>query len=179
MFFCGLRIGEALALTWNDIIDNQFKITKTLTTKIKGQNYIILPPKNKQSNRTIPIPNRVQIALDKWYNYISKVDGFKKTWFIFRDYENLAPTTIARIKDNACKLANIKQIRIHDFRHSTASLLINNGANIGLVSKYLGHSNIETTLNIYSHLYESELEKNKRKVRYLIIFYNYSYVIRM
>jgi integrase len=67
-------------------------------------------------------------------------------------------TTIQVNKNKACKLARIKQIRIHDFRHSCASLLINKGASIALVSKYLGHSNISITLNTYTHMYKSELD---------------------
>ena len=51
----------------------------------------------------------------------------------------------------------MKTIRIHDFRHSTASFLVQNGASIVLVSKYLGHSKVSTTLDIYTHLYKSEL----------------------
>ena len=54
-------------------------------------------------------------------------------------------------------MARVKDIRIHDFRHSCASLLINKGASISLVSKYLGHSNISITLNTYTHMYKSEL----------------------
>ena len=42
---------------------------------------------------------------------------------------------------------------MHDFRHSCASLLINNGANVTVVAKYLGHANIEQTLNTYSHMF--------------------------
>ncbi len=61
-------------------------------------------------------------------------------------------------RDKACKLAKVKTIRIHDFRHSCASLLINNGASITLVAKYLGHSNITTTLNTYTHLFKNELD---------------------
>ena len=52
----------------------------------------------------------------------------------------------------------LKQIRLHDFRHSCASLLINNGANIMIVAKYLGHTKIEETLNTYSHLFKSKME---------------------
>ena len=59
-------------------------------------------------------------------------------------------------------MAGVKQIRIHDFRHSCASLLINKGASIQLVSKYLGHSNINITLATYTHLYQSELEDIKK-----------------
>jgi integrase len=57
------------------------------------------------------------------------------------------------------KAASLPHIRIHDFRHSCASLLINNGASIILVSKYLGHSNISTTLNTYSHLYKNQFDE--------------------
>ena len=56
------------------------------------------------------------------------------------------------------KEAGLKQIRLHDFRHSCASLLINNGANIMIVAKYLGHTKIDETLNTYSHLFKSKME---------------------
>ena len=55
-------------------------------------------------------------------------------------------------------MARVKDIRIHDFRHSYASLLIDSGANITLVAKYLGHSKIDETLNTYSHMYQNRLD---------------------
>ena len=48
----------------------------------------------------------------------------------------------------------------HDLRHSCASLLIDSGANITLVAKYLGHSKIDETLNTYSHMYQNRLENS-------------------
>ena len=57
-----------------------------------------------------------------------------------------------------CDKAKLRHIRIHNFRHSCASLLINEGASIALVSKYLVHSNISMTLNTYIYMYKSELE---------------------
>ena len=68
--------------------------------------------------------------------------------------------TYSRLRDRKnkiCDLAGVKKIRIHDFRHSCASLLISKGANVTLVAKYLGHSKIEETLNTYSHMFESDL----------------------
>ena len=62
------------------------------------------------------------------------------------------------IKNNKCKEAGLKVIRIHDFRHSCASLLINNGADITLVAKYLGHSKIDETLNTYSPMFKNKLD---------------------
>ena len=55
-------------------------------------------------------------------------------------------------------MARVKDIRIHDFRHSGASLLIDSGANITLVAKYLGHTKIDETLNTYSHMYQNRLD---------------------
>lgn len=61
------------------------------------------------------------------------------------------------VKNNNCKLAGVKQIRLHDFRHSCASLLINNGADITLIAKYLKHTKIDETLNTYSHMFSNKL----------------------
>ena len=73
----------------------------------------------------------------------------------------LQPITKSAIRDRKnknCKLAGVKQIRIHDFRHSCASLLINNGANVTMVAKYLGHTKIDETLNTYSHMFKGKLD---------------------
>ena len=55
-------------------------------------------------------------------------------------------------------MARVKDIRIHDFRYSCAYLLIDSGANITLVAKYLGHTKIDETLNTYSHMYQNRLD---------------------
>ncbi len=60
---------------------------------------------------------------------------------------------------NNCKKAGLKHIRCHDFRHSCASLLINNGASVTMVAKYLGHTKIDMTLNTYSHMFQSALDE--------------------
>ena len=76
---------------------------------------------------------------------------------MFGDDNPITNGKIRRRKNRICKLSDVKQIRIHDFRHSCASLLINNGANITLVAKYLGHTKIDETLNTYSHMFKSKL----------------------
>ena len=73
-------------------------------------------------------------------------------------------------KNKYCKLSGVKQIRIHDFRHSCASFLINNGASIVLVSKYLGHSKISMTLDTYTHLYKNELLEVSKMIDTSIIY---------
>ena len=160
LYFLGLRQGECQALTWQDINfkNRTIQINKNLTTKIKGEKWTISSPKTKSSTRTLPIPKNVLNDLNIMYNNAIKYRDFKSTWFIFGNSVPFKETTIQKKKNNACDKAKVKRIRIHDFRHSCASLLINKGASIALVSKYLGHSDISMTLNTYTHMYKSELE---------------------
>ena len=161
LFYMGLRQGECQALTWNDIdLENcTLKVTKTLTTKIKGQKWLISSPKTKTSIRTLPLTKKLVEDLNKLKIEAQKYKDFSNNWFVFGNSMPFPETTIQVNKNKYCKMAEIKQIRIHDFRHSCASLLINQGASIVLVSKWLGHSNTAITLNTYTHLYKSELNE--------------------
>lgn len=161
LYYLGLRQGEACSLQWNDInFDKcEVSINKTITTKLKGQLYTISSPKTKKSNRVLPIPKRLIEELKTLKERAKKKKYFNESWFVFGDELPFRETTIGVKKNKYCKLAGVKQIRIHDFRHSCASFLIQNGASIVLVSKYLGHSKISITLDTYTHLYENELKK--------------------
>lgn len=77
---------------------------------------------------------------------------------MFGNIDPLAATTLLDRKTKNAFMARVKYIRIHDFRHSCASLLIDSGANITLVAKYLEHSKIDETLNTYSHMYQNRLD---------------------
>lgn len=161
LYFLGLRKNEANALTWNDINfkTKTLKVNKTVVLKLKGIDFRISSPKTPSSIRTLPIPKKLLDGLKSLKQQFEKYPGFKNTWFVFGGPTPLGETTITNTKNRACKQAGLKQIRIHDFRHSCASLLINNGANITLVAKYLGHSDIEMTLNTYSHMFDSKLNE--------------------
>lgn len=161
LYYLGLRQGEACSLTWSDIDfdKSEVSINKTITTKLKGQLYTISSPKTKKSNRVLPIPKKLLESLKTMKLNAMKKKYFKETWFVFGDELPFRETTIQVRKNKYCRLAGVKQIRIHDFRHSCASFLIQNGASIVLVSKYLGHSKISITLDTYTHLYENELKK--------------------
>ena len=159
LYYLGLRQGEATALTWKDInfTKKEVSINKTLTTKLKGQLYTVSSPKTVNSNRVLPIPLKLLESYQKLKEQAKKKKYFSEDWFVFGDELPFRETTIQVKKNKYCKLAGVKQIRIHDFRHSCASFLINNGASIVLVSKYLGHSKISVTLDTYTHLYKNEL----------------------
>ncbi len=159
LYYLGLRQGEATALTWKDInfSKKEVSINKTLTTKLKGQLYTVSTPKTVNSNRILPIPLKLLKSLERLKEQAKTKKYYSDNWFVFGDELPFRETTIQLRKNKYCKLAKVKQIRIHDFRHSCASFLINNGASIVLVSKYLGHSKISVTLDIYTHLYKNEL----------------------
>ena len=160
LYYNGLRKGEAQALNWKDIdfIRKEVKITKTLTTQLKGEKWTISSPKTKSSIRTLPLTEKLVNDLKILQNNAKAYADYSDKWFVFGNSIPFKESTITHKKNEYCKIAQVKQIRIHDFRHSCASLLINRGASIILVSKYLGHSDITMTLNTYTHLFKNELE---------------------
>ena len=76
--------------------------------------------------------------------------------FAFGGEQPIASSSIDNYYNAKCKSAGVNRIRLHDFRHSHASYLIGNGVSIVAVAKRLGHTNIEQTLNTYSHLLKND-----------------------
>lgn len=151
LFYTGLRRGELLALTKNDLDlnHNEMKINKSINPK---NGILATIPKTDKSNRTLKMLKNVN-------DLFLEIKETTPTEEIF-GLKNIKPTTLQRKCDNNCKLAGItKNIRIHDFRHSFASLCIEKGVPIELLSEYLGHENISTTLNTYAHLYPNSQDK--------------------
>ncbi len=154
MYWTGTRRGELQALTWNDVFNDfgSIKINKTCSCKIKGKPYVITPPKTKTAIRSISLPDPAKNALAHLYNQEMQRAGFTKDMFVFGLNTPLSDTTIEARKNRYCDEAKVKRIRIHDFRHSHASILISRGNTIVQVAHRLGHSDISMTLNTYSHL---------------------------
>lgn len=111
------------------------------------------------SYRTIPIPNFLLEYYKDLYDDCSSYYNFNNNWYVFGNIDPLPETTLRDRKTKNAFKAGIQDIRVPDFRHSCASLLVNNGANITVVAKYLGHTKIEETLNTYTHLFNSALNE--------------------
>ena len=94
----------------------------------------------------------------QFFNSALDIFNFNDNWYVFSNIDPLPETTSRDRKTKNAFKAGVKDIRVHDFRHSCASLLIDSGANITLVAKYLGHSKIDETLNTYSHMDQNRLE---------------------
>lgn len=157
LFFGGLREGEALALTINDFdsINDCIDVNKTLA--IVNSKTIIQAPKTLKSNRRVPIP---KFLCEEIQQYIDKMVESSPTDALF---PFLNKHSLLQAMDNTSKLAGVKRIRIHDLRHSHASLLIERGFSPIMIAERLGHEKIQTTIDIYSHLYpnkDKEISKN-------------------
>lgn len=145
MFYTGTRPGETFALQFKDIKDDYVSINKTLTSH-NGREFDA--PKSYSSIRKIKLDKKLKkdiLDLKKCY------EGCNNDYFIFGGLKPLAPTTVNRHKKKACEKANIRPIKLHQFRHSHATLLVNNNILINEVSKRLGHSDVSITLNTYVH----------------------------
>lgn len=165
LFYEGLRKGEANGLTWKcvDFKKNTIWIRQTVYLKLKGT-MMINEPKTKSSNRMLPMQKSVLESMKRLHSYYQGFDGYSNEWFCFGGIRPLSETTIDNKKNYACDAAGVDRIRIHDFRHSYASNMISKGADVVLVSRSLGHSNIAQTLNTYSHMFKTGLEDMFKKV---------------
>jgi len=160
LYYCGLRNGEMRGLTWEyvDFDKKEIYIKRQIPTRYSSKNWKFTSPKTKKSERRIPLCNVLYEHLKKLYDEVSQYKNFNKNWFVFGDAEvPIVADNPSYRQEAICKRAGLKKIRIHDFRHSCASLLINSGANVTIVAKYLGHTKVEETLNTYSHMFESAL----------------------
>lgn len=173
IFFCGCRLGEALALKFSDVIGNYeyIKIERTISKEYINGKRAITTPKTKASIRNIRL-TRLQIKIIKNLKklYLKKYGYFDNEWFIFGGLKPLAPTTIERKKNIACKKANIKQIRMHDFRHSLATLLFSKGIPVTVISKMLGHADYITTLTVYIHAVPDDQKRIIHILNFLDLF---------
>ena len=156
--FTGLRKGEIMALTWNDV---DFKkgviyINKSRTGSRSEIAQTVTTPKTKSSNRIVPLNDKVLNVLssekikqekqDKMCNYHYK-EIIRNQYGV--PYKNLSAVNrvVNRLMDNA----GVKRCTIHGLRHSVASMLDDNGVSIQDIAVLLGHDNISTTEKHYIH----------------------------
>lgn len=157
-FYTGLRKGEIHGLQWDDIEGNALTVRRSVAQKLKGGDRET-PPKNQSSIRTLQIPApllSILAAHKKRWNILA---GFKESFKICGGAASLRDSTVQNRNKKYASSAGLQTIRIHDFRHSHASLLANEGINIQEVARRLGHSKVEMTWNTYSHFYPREEER--------------------
>ncbi len=133
-------------------------VTKSVAQKLKGKD-VITPPKNRSSIRTLQMPAPLTAVLEEHKERCKSFDSFDESYLICGGIKALRDTSVQKMNERFAEAAAVKVIRIHDFRHSHASLLANEGINIQEIARRLGHSDIKMTWNTYSHLYPREEER--------------------
>ncbi len=150
LYWTGCRLGELLALTLEDFSpdDKTLRINKSYQ-RIRGRD-VITEPKTEKSKRIITLPD---FLVEEMKDYVGKLYGMMAKDRLFTVTKSFLEHEMIR----GVELSGVKKIRLHDFRHSHASLLISRlGAQPNLVAERLGHEKIQTTLNTYSHLYPNQ-----------------------
>lgn len=142
MYWCGTRRGEGMAVCKDDFDGNKVHIHRQIKHHCNGFTDL----KTGTSERTISIDK-------KTYEYLLPFIE-SACPFVFGGERSLPITSIQKHFTKAIEKSGVKPIRLHDLRHSHASLLIAAGVPIIAVSKRLGHSSVKITLDVYSHLLE-------------------------
>ena len=149
LYYTGMRIGELQALTIADVDLKEGIIHISKTYSVIDGKEVITAPKTEKSNRDVLIPHFLCEILKEQVQRYYKVPPNTRLFQMSRQpYRE-------QMKKH-CRLAGVKKIRLHDLRHSHASLLIELGFSALLVSERLGHESVSTTLDIYAHLFPSK-----------------------
>jgi integrase len=165
---CGLRQSEALGLRWGDaqLDTGTLAIQRTLQ-RVNGA-FAFFPPKTARSRRTISLP--VPVATSLRQHAIRQLEERRTVgaaweggeWgdLMFTDElgRPLAYYHVRRRFYNLLRLAGLPQMRYHDLRHGAASLMAAQGVPARVAMEILGHAQISTTMNIYTHV-APELQK--------------------
>lgn len=160
LYYTGMRIGELQALTFGDIDLKNGIIHVGKTYSVIDGKQVVTSPKTEKSIRDVLIPaflcDSLQEYKSRHYKPLQETRLFQVSVETYRN----------QLKKH-CELADVKKIRIHDIRHSHASLLIELGFSALLVSERLGHENASTTLDIYAHLFPSKQSQVVEKLNAL------------
>lgn len=131
---------------------------KDALLKLRIAKYIRYNSETNTSHRVVPIPEALYEELTEFKRQFKKYKTYRETWFVFGDRNPIGTHKMNNWKNAYCKKAGIKQIRLHDFRHSCVSALINAKSPVPTISALVGHSTPTETLDTYSHMFEESLD---------------------
>jgi len=158
--FTGMRRSELLALRWSDVdfIFSQISVSRSLH-QLKDGSYVFTEPKSDRSRRTIALTPSTAMTLQEHKEkqeaqHTMKGSTLQDSDLVFSDLKGmpLRPNTVTRAWSMLAVRARVKPIRLHDARHTHASLMLKQGIHPKIVQERLGHSSIQITLDTYSHV---------------------------
>jgi integrase len=155
----GMRVGEALALTWDNVDFDAKKIRVTRALSYTGKGYKFEEPKTDSGRRSIDLPPSMVAALKK--HKATQAEERLRAGTAWQENGLVICTSIGTpvLQHNLrmlfarmVKNAGLPPIRLHDLRHTHATILLKKGVHPKIVQERLGHSDITVTLNTYSHV---------------------------
>lgn len=158
LIYSGMRRSELLALRWNDaeLLMCQISVSRALH-QLNDGSIIFRQPKTAKSRRTIALPPSAALLLKAYKEEMTvrrMLTGtpLREDDLIFSDSDNkpMLPDHVTQAWRRLAKKVGLKNIRLHDIRHTHASLLLKQGIHPKIVQERLRHSTISTTLDIYS-----------------------------
>ena len=147
LYWCGIRLGELLALTPEDVdlTRGTVSINKTFQ-HVKGRD-VITEPKTPKSKRVVKMPSFLCEELAEYMRSIYNLEPTDRLFPVSKSY-------LHRQLSKGCQMLNVEKIRIHDLRHSHVSLLIDLGYSAVAIADRVGHESIDITYR-YAHLFAS------------------------
>ncbi len=149
LFWLGCRVGELLALTSQDIDFENGTVNISKTYYRRNQTDYVTPPKTESSNRKITIP---KFLAEEMKDFVDRQYGLIPEDRIFP----ITDRAIQKKMKQKTEQAKLKPIRVHDLRHSHIALLIEKGMQPLVIAQRVGHDSVNTTMNIYGHLYPNK-----------------------
>ncbi|WP_392388986.1 site-specific integrase [Gorillibacterium timonense] len=170
LIYTGARKGEVLALRWGDVDAKAKTINFSKTLFQDKSGFTSLTSKTAASRRIISLDDNKTLALIKKRRTsekerllaIGSTTGTQDNDYFFTREDDSTPLRLAYPNDKLAELIkahNLHTITIHSLRHTHASLLFEAGASIKEVQERLGHSDIQMTMNIYTHVTKAAKEK--------------------
>ena len=171
----GLRRGELLGLQWEDVDWKKGKIHIIRTRVVVNGKSVVKDPKTATSKRTIDVPVRLMEKLKKHQrtcqmNRLRMGEDYTATDYIIvhPDGKPIYPEYLSQMLTKLQKKYDLPQCRFHDLRHLCASIMLMQGVNVKVAQERLGHKDISTTLNIYSHVLPSSAKEAAEKIGELV-----------
>jgi integrase len=158
----GLRLGEALGLRWQDVDLEKGTLTVHQTLQRVDKKLQFVEPKSEKSRRTVPLPDAA-VAILKRHRTRQKRERLKagSAWqganlvFLSTVGSPLDDRNVRRAFAEVLTAAKLPPMRIHDLRHTCATLLLAQGVHPKVVQEILGHSQISLTMDTYSTVLQS------------------------
>ncbi len=156
----GMRVGEALGLKWDDVdLVGRRLVIRRAQQRHTGRGLVMVEPKTARSRRTVHLTALAVEALEEHREYTKLVraaagDRWRESGLVFTSTVGYGMDA-GVVNDNLNRLlakAEVPRIRVHDLRHTVATILLQGGAHPKLVQELLGHSTITLTLDTYSHV---------------------------